>query len=38
MIMNTKSGLCPENCGYCLQSIVSNAPIEKYKMLDKETI
>lgn len=38
MIMNTKSGLCPENCGYCSQSIVSNAPIEKYKMLDKETI
>ncbi|WP_243290781.1 biotin synthase BioB [Bacillus sp. FJAT-47783] len=38
MIMNTKSGLCPENCGYCSQSSVSNAPIEKYKMLDKESI
>ncbi|WP_264191421.1 biotin synthase BioB [Metabacillus litoralis] len=38
MIMNTKSGLCPENCGYCSQSIVSKAPIEKYKMLDKATI
>ncbi|MGM0873864.1 MAG: biotin synthase BioB [Bacillota bacterium] len=38
MIMNTKSGLCPENCGYCSQSIVSKAPIEKYRMLDKETI
>ncbi|MBM7602119.1 biotin synthase [Metabacillus crassostreae] len=38
MIMNTKSGLCPENCGYCSQSIVSKAPIEKFSMLDRESI
>ncbi|MDQ0214325.1 biotin synthase [Oikeobacillus pervagus] len=38
MIINTKSGLCPENCGYCSQSVLSNAPIEKYRMVDKETI
>ncbi|WZY00545.1 biotin synthase BioB [Bacillus sp. FSL W7-1360] len=38
MIINTKSGLCPENCGYCSQSSVSTAPIEKYRMLDKDTI
>jgi biotin synthase len=38
MIMNTKSGLCPEDCGYCSQSAVSTAPIQKYKMLDKESI
>lgn len=38
MIMNTKSGLCPENCGYCAQSIVSKAPIEKYSMLKREEI
>ncbi|MGC8229047.1 biotin synthase BioB [Pseudobacillus badius] len=38
MIINTKSGLCPENCGYCSQSIRSTAPIEKYKMMDKESI
>ncbi|WP_376745606.1 biotin synthase BioB [Paenibacillus sedimenti] len=38
MIINAKSGLCPEDCGYCSQSIVSTSPIEKYTMLDKETL
>lgn len=38
MIINTKSGLCPENCGYCSQSSVSSAPIEKYRMVDKDSI
>ncbi|PLT34468.1 biotin synthase BioB [Bacillus sp. V5-8f] len=38
MIINTKSGLCPENCGYCSQSSVSTAPIEKYRMVDKDSI
>lgn len=38
MIINAKSGLCPEDCGYCSQSIVSEAPIEKYTLLDKETL
>ncbi|WP_084600201.1 biotin synthase BioB [Pontibacillus litoralis] len=38
MIINAKSGLCPENCGYCAQSIVSNAPIDKYTLLNKETL
>ncbi|QUW20410.1 biotin synthase BioB [Sporosarcina sp. Marseille-Q4063] len=38
MIINTKSGLCPENCGYCAQSIVSVAPIEKYSMMKREEI
>ncbi|GEN52182.1 biotin synthase BioB [Halobacillus faecis] len=38
MIVNTKSGFCPENCGYCSQSRESSAPIQKYRMMDKETI
>ncbi|MGP4080825.1 biotin synthase BioB [Pseudalkalibacillus sp. R45] len=38
MIMNAKSGLCPENCGYCAQSIVSKAPIDSYPMVEKQTL
>lgn len=38
MIINAKSGLCPENCGYCAQSAFSTAPIKTYKMVDKETL
>lgn len=30
MIINAKSGLCPEDCGYCSQSVVSEAPVETY--------
>jgi biotin synthase len=38
MIMNAKSGLCPENCGYCSQSSISTAPINSYRMVNKEII
>lgn len=38
MIINAKSGLCPEDCGYCSQSIVSAAPVNRYTLLDKDTL
>ncbi|PYI50647.1 biotin synthase BioB [Paenibacillus flagellatus] len=38
LIINAKSGLCPEDCGYCSQSIVSKAPISKYPLLEKDVL
>jgi biotin synthase len=38
LLMNAKSGVCPEDCGYCSQSIVSTAPIEKYSLVSSETL
>ena len=38
MIINAKCGHCPEDCGYCSQSIVSKSNINRHTLLDKETI
>jgi biotin synthase len=38
MLINAKSGLCPEDCGYCSQSVNSTAPIERYGMLDEDVL
>jgi biotin synthase len=37
-LLNAQSGLCPEDCGYCSQSSISTAEIEKYPMLAQEKI
>ncbi|HEY1012605.1 MAG TPA: biotin synthase BioB, partial [Herpetosiphonaceae bacterium] len=33
MLINAKSGLCPEDCHYCSQSSISTADIEKYPLV-----
>ena len=38
VLMNAKSGLCPEDCGYCSQSAISTAEIERYPLRSRETI
>jgi biotin synthase len=37
-LMNAKSGLCPEDCGYCSQSKVSEAEIPRYNILSREKL
>ncbi len=37
-LTNAKSGLCPEDCGYCSQSKVSSADIPKYRFHDEATL
>ena len=37
-LMNAKSGLCPEDCGYCSQSKVSEAEIPRYNLLNVERL
>ncbi|WP_211326238.1 biotin synthase BioB [Thermosporothrix hazakensis] len=38
MLINAKSGLCPEDCHYCSQSRVSTAEIERYPMVTMQRI
>ncbi len=38
MLINAKSGLCPEDCGYCSQSIVASSGVDRYPLQSKETI
>ena len=37
-LMNAKSGLCPEDCHYCSQSKVSEAPVPKYNILQRDKL
>jgi len=38
VLMNAKSGLCAEDCGYCAQSKISSADIESYGLLPTNII
>ncbi len=37
-LVNMKSGLCPEDCGYCSQSKLSTAAVQKYPYLETEEV
>ncbi len=37
-LMNAKSGLCPEDCGYCSQSKVATSDVPKYNLLSRDKI
>lgn len=37
-LMSAKSGLCPEDCHYCSQSKVSEAPVPKYNILKRDDL
>jgi len=37
-LMNAKSGLCPEDCSYCSQSKISDAPVPKYNILSRDKL
>ena len=38
VLQNARSGLCPEDCGYCSQSAVSTADIDTYRLLPHEEL
>ncbi len=38
VLLNAKSGLCPEDCGFCSQSSVAESPIERYRLMSKDEI
>lgn len=38
ILRNAKSGLCSEDCRYCSQSRISQAPIERYPLVSKDIL
>ena len=38
VLQNARSGICPEDCHYCSQSVLSKAKIEKYGLLSKQEL
>jgi biotin synthase len=37
-LINAKSGMCGEDCGYCSQSCTSQAAIQRYDLLDTQAV
>ncbi|MGI9470490.1 MAG: biotin synthase BioB [Rubripirellula sp.] len=37
-LMSAKSGLCPEDCNYCSQSKISDAPVPKHNILKRDDL
>ena len=38
VLSNARNARCPEDCGYCSQSAVSEAPLEPYEWKDEEVL
>src|SRR3970282_2617137 len=38
MLINAKSGLCQEDCGYCSQSILAQSGVDRYSLQSKEVL
>src|SRR5579885_3448593 len=38
MLINAKSGLCPEDCGYCSQSVISQAGVDRYPLQSAQVL
>jgi biotin synthase len=38
MLINAKSGLCPEDCHYCSQRLGAKTDIGRYPLVDRETL
>ena len=38
MLINAKSGLCAEDCGYCSQSIIAQSGVDRYALQSKEVL
>jgi len=37
-LLNIQSGICAEDCGYCSQSRVSDAPVDKYRLMGADAV
>ena len=38
MLINAKSGLCAEDCGYCSQSIISETGVDRYSLKSSQVL